>query len=194
MCSAASGVSGQTLTAADLMIRRMKPSDVKEIMAIESVSFGRHHWSPDSFLYEMKNQIGRYFSLVHTGQDNLIGYCGYWIVLDEAHITTIAVDPAWRGNGLGELLLVKMLDQMSGQSIHWATLEVRASNFTAQQLYYKYQFRSLGIRPKYYQDTQEDALIMTTDNILTPEFRETVRRNKTQLRERLGGKLPDSLG
>jgi ribosomal-protein-alanine N-acetyltransferase len=181
----------QTVTHSDLLIRRMAFADIPKLMPIESVSFGRHHWSEDSFRYEIKNQIGRYYSLIDKRYDRLIGYCGYWIIVDEAHITTIAVDHEYRGNGLGELMLVKMLDRMMGQSIHWATLEVRVSNFSAQQLYYKYRFRSMGTRPHYYQDTDEDALIMTTDNILTQEFRDHFRPLKTALKERLGGALPE---
>ncbi len=160
-------------------------------MPIESVSFGRHHWSPESFTYEIKNQIGRYYSLINRRENKLIGYCGYWLILDEAHITTLAVDGTYRGNGLGELLLIKMLDRMSSQSVKWATLEVRVSNVSAQSLYYKYHFRSMGTRPHYYQDTQEDALIMTTDNIQDKAFRQMLGDHKRKLIERLGGRLPE---
>lgn len=179
------------LTHEDLLIRRMRFADIPEIMNIESVAFGRHHWSPESFTFEIKNQIGRYYSLIHTGLNRLIGYCGYWIIMDEAHITTIAIDSEFRGNALGELLLIKMLDRMTTQSVKWGTLEVRVSNFSAQQLYYKYAFRGMGLRPKYYQDTSEDALIMTTENIQSKEFRQVLRENKLKVIERLGGKLPE---
>ncbi len=169
----------------------MRTADIPEIMPIESVSFGAHHWSPEAFGYEIKNSLGRYYSLVHTPSGRVVGYCGYWIVLDEAHITTIAIKEAFRGQGLGELLLIKMLDRMAGQSVKWATLEVRVSNFAAQQLYYKYRFRSLGIRPHYYQDTGEDALIMTTEEIPSAPFRETFRKNRQATMARLGGCLPE---
>lgn len=179
---------------ADLVIRRMRTADIPEVMPIESVSFGRHHWSPDSFRSELRNQIGRYYALLYKpaqGEEGLIGYCGYWLILDEAHITTIAVDNTYRGNGLGELLLIKMLDRMGGQSVKWATLEVRVSNFAAQQLYYKYQFRSMGLRPHYYQDTDEDALIMTTENIQTQAFNRVLVTRRNELMTRLGGALPE---
>lgn len=179
------------VTYTDLLIRRMRLTDIPEVMAIEAVSFGRHHWSPDSFRSEIKNQVGRYYSLVYRPQNCVIGYCGYWLILDEAHITTIATDPAFRGQGLGELLLIKMVDRMATQSVKWVTLEVRVSNFSAQQLYYKYLFRSMGQRPHYYQDTREDALIMTTENINAPEFRKVLRDNKQKLTGRLGGRLPE---
>jgi [ribosomal protein S18]-alanine N-acetyltransferase len=189
--SQTSNVARQTVTHEDLLIRRMRSTDIPEVMPIESVSFGRHHWSPESFMYEIKNQIGRYYSLIHRKENRLIGYCGYWLIMDEAHITTIAVDNTFRGNGLGELLLIKMLDRMGTQSVKWATLEVRASNFSAQQLYYKFNFRSMGTRPRYYQDTNEDALIMSTDDIQSKEFRQVLRDNRINLIERLGGKLPE---
>jgi [ribosomal protein S18]-alanine N-acetyltransferase len=179
------------VTHADLLVRRLRISDIPEVMPIESVSFGRHHWSPDSFTFEIKNQLGRYYALIHRKENRLIGYAGYWMILDEAHITTIAVDHQFRGNGLGELLVIKMLDRMAGQSIKWVTLEVRVSNFSAQDLYYKYNFRGMGTRPCYYQDTNESALIMTTDNIQTREFRQTFRENRLKLMERLGGRLPE---
>jgi [ribosomal protein S18]-alanine N-acetyltransferase len=179
------------VTHEDLLIRRMRLTDVPEIMPIESVSFGKHHWSAESFTYEIKNQIGRYYSLIYKPENRLIGYCGYWIILDEAHITTIAVDNRYRGNGLGELLLIKMMDRMSGQSVKWATLEVRVSNISAQQLYYKFHFRGMGLRPHYYQDTNEDAVIMTTESIHGKDFRQVLRENRVKLIERLGGKLPE---
>lgn len=181
-----------TCTADDLLIRRMRFEDIPMVMPIESVSFGRHHWSPDSFTAEIKNQMARYYSLLDTRRDNhLIGYCGYWLIADEVHITTIAVDSTYRGNGLGELLLIKMLDRVAGSSAKWVTLEVRASNIPAQQLYYKYGFKSMGLRPHYYQDSGEDALIMTTDDINLKPFRDRLRGLKATLIERLGGKLPE---
>lgn len=182
------------VTGEDLLIRRMRTSDVTDIMPIESVSFGKHHWSSDSFLYEMKNQMGRYYSLFHKPTQKLIGYCGYWVILDEAHITTIAVDNTYRGNGLGEVLLIKMLDKMAGQSVKWATLEVRISNTPAQNLYYKYLFRSMGVRPHYYQDTSEDALIMTTDAIQEADFRAMLKSNRATLLERLNHIEPEGWG
>ena len=181
------------IQGSQLQIRRMRGQDVPEIMAIESVSFGRHHWSEDSFHNEMNNQVGRYYSLIDTSRERLIGYCGFWIVIDEAHITTVAVHPDYRGNALGELMVVQVLERSMAQSIRWATLEVRVSNYSAQNLYYKYGFSSVGTRPKYYQDNQEDALIMTTSDILSESYRNEFRRLKLALQERLHG-LPAGFG
>lgn len=170
----------------------MRASDMAGILAIEAVSFGRHHWSEDSFLNEMNNPLGRYYTLVDHGCSNpeghsIIGYAGYWIVLDEGHITTVAVSPHYRGMALGELMLAHMLERCAQHSVKWFTLEVRVSNHSAQNLYYKYGFQSLGTRPRYYQDTHEDALIMTTPNLSEATQRARVREQREQLKNRLGG-------
>lgn len=177
----------------------MRDQDVPDIMTIESVSFGRHHWSEESFYNEMNNHVGRYYSLVLHDPDKffqpsdtsavsqVIGYAGCWFIVDEAHITTVAVHPAYRGNALGELMLVQMMERCLGSSIHWLTLEVRSSNYNAQNLYYKYGFTSVGLRPKYYQDNQEDALIMTTPNIASEDYRQFYKPLKESLGVRLGG-------
>ena len=179
--------------AADLEIRRMRPQDVPDVMEIESISFGRHHWSEESFYNEMNNQVGRYYALIHTERKKLIGYLGFWLIADEAHITTVAVKPEYRGNALGELMLSQCLERCAQHSIHWVTLEVRVTNYNAQNLYYKYGFASVGIRPKYYQDNQEDALIMTTPDISTLDQRSLGHELKEKLRQRLGG-LPKGFG
>ena len=175
------------LQASQLEIRRMRANDVPEVMTIESVSFGRHHWSDESFYNEMSNQVGRYYSLLHSETGKVIGYCGFWLVGDESHVPTVAVAPELRGNALGELLLLQILERCMGQSIHWVTLEVRVSNYNAQNLYYKYGFQSVGTRPRYYQDNQEDALIMTTSNITSEEYRAKYRTLKEALSRRLNG-------
>lgn len=181
------------IQASQLLLRRMRKEDLPEVMEIESVSFGRHHWSEDSFLNEMKNQLGRYYSILNTETGQLVGYCGYWLIFDEVHITTVAVRGECRGLSLGELLLVHMLDRCMGHSAKWVTLEVRVSNFKAQNLYYKYGFQSVGLRAKYYQDNQEDALIMTTSDIASSAFRALFGKNKEALLKRLGG-FPQGFG
>ncbi|MBX2860806.1 MAG: ribosomal protein S18-alanine N-acetyltransferase [Vampirovibrio sp.] len=176
-----------------LLIRRMRDADVPGIMEIESVSFGSHHWSEESFINEMKNYLARYYSLVDKRDSRLIGYCGFWAVFDEAHVTTVAVRPEYRRNALGEVQLIHMMDQCMGQTIRWMTLEVRTSNYGAQNLYYKYGFSSAGTRPKYYQDNEEDALIMTTPDINSEPYRKLYRKNKEALIDRIGG-FPEGMG
>ncbi len=180
-----------------MRIRRMREADIDSIMAIESVSFGRHHWSEDSFANEMRGHLGRYYSLLlqppadsQERLEQLIGYCGFWLIMDEVHITTIAVRPDCRGFSLGELQLCHILERAFSHSVQWVTLEVRASNYTAQNLYYKYGFDSAGLRRKYYQDNDEDALIMTTPNILSEAYRKRYKDLKQAYFEKKGG-LPE---
>jgi ribosomal-protein-alanine N-acetyltransferase len=116
----------------------------------------------------------------------VVGYAGLWIVGDEAHVTTIAVLPELRGQGLGELLLVTILEHARQHGAHWVTLEVRVSNRSAQALYRKYTFKDSGYRRRYYSDDGEDALVMWTDRVDTPEFGGRFEELKQALHERLG--------
>lgn len=171
----------QELILIELNIRRMCKSDVNKIMEIESVSFGKHHWSPQSFISEMENPLGNYFVAIDNLTNKLVGYCGFWVIEGEAHITTIASHPDFRGNYIGEFLLQEMIRSAYKQDVKWFTLEVRASNSPAHGLYYKYGFKSLGVRRQYYQDNKEDALIMWTENINEDEFKEKVKELKQEL-------------
>ena len=117
--------------------------------------------------------------------EQLVGYTGMWFMVDEAHITTIAVDPPYRGEGVGELLLVALLDRAFEIGAETATLECRVSNFIAQALYRKYTFRDMGLRKRYYSDDGEDALIMTTEQLDSPAFRDAFTGNRRKLLERM---------
>jgi ribosomal-protein-alanine N-acetyltransferase len=117
---------------------------------------------------------------------SIIGYAGLWLMTDEAHITTIAVDPDFQGNGLGELLLVALIDRARQIGARWLTLEVRVTNDVAQRLYEKYTFKEMGIRRRYYSDNGEDALVMWTDPIDSDTFQDTLARNREALTRRLG--------
>jgi len=152
-------------------IRQMQKSDVDDVMEIESTVYGEHHWNKESFESEIVADLGNYFSLIEAKSDKLIGYGGFWNILDEGHITTIAIAKEYQGKGLSELLLQKFIEIGYHKSIKWFTLEVRVSNSAAFGLYKKYLFESSGVRPKYYQDTQEDALIMWTENIQDAKFK-----------------------
>lgn len=116
---------------------------------------------------------------------SIIGFAGLWLMVDEAHITTIAMHPQFRRLGLGEFMLSSLIDIAYSISAKWVTLEVRVSNFQAQSLYRKYGFREAGMRHRYYSDNQEDALIMWTDEINTPAYKQRYLTLKTQLLEKL---------
>ncbi len=116
---------------------------------------------------------------------SVTGYAGLWLMTDESHITTIAVDPDFQGNGIGELLLVALIDRSQQIGARWLTLEVRVSNTGAQKLYEKYTFKEMGLRRRYYSDNGEDALVMWTDPIESDTFQSTLARNREALTQRL---------
>tara|TARA_B100000809_G_C15075716_1_gene507721 strand:+ start:748 stop:1455 length:708 start_codon:yes stop_codon:yes gene_type:complete len=109
------------------------------------------------------------------GQQYITGFVGTWQLVDEAHIVSIGVRTEHRGNGIGELLLVGGIEQAIEQNSSVVTLEVRVSNHVAQNLYKKYGFTERGVRKGYYTDNREDALIMTTEEIQTTAFRDSVK-------------------
>ncbi len=118
-------------------------------------------------------------------QSSIIGFAGLWLMVDEAHITTIAMHPDYRRKGLGEFMLVSLIDIAYNIGANWVTLEVRVSNYTAQNLYRKYGFHEKGLRQKYYSDNQEDALIMWTDEINSPDYKQKFQRLTTTLLRKL---------
>ena len=117
----------------------------------------------------------------------IIGFAGMWVLYDEAHLTTIGVEPAFRGRGLGELLLGAMFDEAVRRGANWLTLEVRVSNEAAQSLYRKYGFTVQGTRKRYYSDNNEDALIMWSRPLQDSDHQAELTALRSALRERLGG-------
>lgn len=142
----------------DMMIRRADVLDVEEMAMIDENSFSTP-WSIDAFHRELtKNKIAFYIVAEIGGL--VVGYAGLWRVEDEGHITNVAVLPEYRGMHIASALLEVMFDTCAKEGILDYTLEVRKSNAPARLLYEKYGFRSEGIRPGYYKDDKEDALIM----------------------------------
>jgi len=140
------------------IIRRMTLDDLDGISRIEQSSF-TVPWSYESFRNELtQNHFAYYLVLEINGV--LAGYGGMWIIVDEAHITNIAISPEYRGQRWGEKLLAAMKLHAYRQGAKAMTLEVRVSNTIAQRLYYKFGFKKKGIRPNYYSDNGEDAMIM----------------------------------
>lgn len=142
----------------NIVINRMLESDLPRVMKIERKSFA-DPWSLNSFRRELNdNPYALYLSAYLD--EKLIAYIGGWLVTDELHITNLAVDPAYRRQGVAGKLLAELIDLAKKQGIVRATLEVRASNTSAIKLYEKNGFSSVGCRPRYYRNNNEDALIM----------------------------------
>ena len=157
-------------------IRSMEKKDVDSVIEIEQLAYGNHHWPKDSFMGELSNELARYYSVLNE-KDELIAYCGCWHILEEAHITNIAVNPKYRRKHIGELLLKTIIDDCYKDMVKFITLEVRVGNIPAINLYKKYGFKSLGTRKGYYQDNNEDALIMWTENIFYDKFKLEYEKN-----------------
>lgn len=117
--------------------------------------------------------------------ETIVGYAGLWLMADAAHVTTIAVDPPYRGEGVGELLLIDLIDRSLVIGADEVTLECRVSNYVAQALYRKYTFRNVGLRKRYYSDDGEDAVIMTTDSLNSRNFGLVLAQNRERLTQRM---------
>ena len=156
----------------ECMVRRMTIADLDAVVAIEEATFPTP-WSKDSFRQEIeRNVAARYLVAEKGGQ--VIGYAGAWVILDESHITNIAIAEAQRGNGYGRMLTQALMQYLANLGAEYATLEVRKSNIRAQNLYKSLGFIQLGVRKRYYEDNQEDALIMVCDHMpeIDPDFEE----------------------
>lgn len=157
-----------------LLIRPMAVDDVPLVQLIERASFATP-WPSQAYRQELEtNRLAMY--LVALMGDAIVAYGGIWLMVDEAHITTFAVHPRYRRRGIGERLLLALLDLARDRMAREATLEVRLSNLPARRLYEKYGFRPVGIRPRYYSDNNEDALIMTTEPLGLPVMLERIER------------------
>ena len=131
---------------------------IKEILEIENDSFSTP-WTEKMFTNELLNPLAHYYLLEDNGES--VGYVGFWHIMDECHITNIAVKKAFRRKGYASALLNKVISYTEENNIVLITLEVRESNLGAQKLYEKFGFSSCGIRKNYYHNPAENAVIMT---------------------------------
>jgi ribosomal-protein-alanine N-acetyltransferase len=143
-----------------LHLRRMKPSDLQEVMAIEKASFS-YPWSYRFFLQELKVPCAR--SLLAVSNGKTLGYIIYWFLPSEVDIHNLAVSPVCRRRGIGRSLLQAVIDEARQNRCSRVTLEVRVSNQTAQKLYQSLGFVAQGIRKGYYSDNGEDAVAMVLE-------------------------------
>ena len=148
----------------------MTQDDVSKIVELDTLSFGSHHWDSGSFYSEIQNDLAHYY-VARDDSGEILGYIGFWLVFEEAHITNISVNPKCRRKKIAQVLLKEMIECCYKNMIKFITLEVRVSNIPAISLYEKFGMKSVGIRKGYYQDNGEDALIMFTNNIFYTQFR-----------------------
>jgi len=157
---------------APLAVVPMGDADVPEVLRIEEQSFTTT-WPANAFYAELHdNRMAHYF--VGRMLDRIVAYGGIWVILEDSHITTIAVDPRYRGQKYGELILLRLLDEALSRGAAWMTLEVRESNTVAQALYRKYGFTTVSTRKAYYSDNNENALVMWAGNLRSEIYRNRV--------------------
>lgn len=158
----------------DLTIKPISVDEIESIVILDRLCFGGL-WSIDSYRRELTNDNSHFLG-VSIAKDlapetsGIIGFGCFWAILDEAHITLLGVHPQYQRQGLGTLLLTALLDKARSIEMARATLEVRASNQGAIDLYERFGFQTVGRRKKYYQDTGEDGIIMWRGGLQHPNF------------------------
>lgn len=166
-------------------IRPLTIGDLPLMRAIEEASFSTP-WPGNAYESELTtNRLARYVGAWRGGE--LLGFGGIWLMVDEAHVTTIAVSPALRGEGLGTALMLELLQEARRGEARVATLDVRVSNELAQRLYARLGFAEAGRRVRYYEESGEDAIIMTTSELSDPgqQAREALAHAATKAGEPL---------
>lgn len=141
----------------NILIDDLRLEYIDAIYEIETMSFALP-WSKDSLIKELDNKNARYFIAILDGK--VVGYIGLWEIIDEGHITNIAIHPDFRGHGFGKTLLAAAVDYCKNKSFYGITLEVRVSNTIAINLYESLGFVNCGIRKNFYTDNNEDGIIM----------------------------------
>lgn len=141
----------------NVIVSLMDETDIDDVLEISNLSFSSP-WSRSSYEQELNNSLARYF--VAKLDNKIVGFVGTWIIVDESHITNVAVHPDYRKLGIASKLIEEMISYCDKQNCTAYTLEVRAGNKPAISLYEKHGFKIDGVRKEYYQDNKEDALLM----------------------------------
>lgn len=147
----------------NLIIREMKIEDIESVYDVEKNTF-KKPWSKGSFYQELENKNAYY--LVLEFEKEIIGYLGIWIVLDESHITNIAIKKEYQGRGFSKKLIEQLIKELKTRRVRTITLEVRKSNLIAQKLYKAFDFKVIGVRANYYTDNNEDAYLMKKETFI----------------------------
>jgi [ribosomal protein S18]-alanine N-acetyltransferase len=162
-----------------LAISPMRNDDIPRVLYVESLCFTTP-WPRNAFHNELNdNKLAHYF--VGRFEDQIIAYGGLWVVLEDAHITTVAVLPEHQRKRFGEQMLVRLIEESIMRGARWITLEVRESNEAAQNLYKKYGFTVVSTRRGYYSDNDENALVMWAGNLKSDIYQNRLRALKESL-------------
>ncbi len=154
--------------ALTVTVQPMRRRHVRSVLRIEQQVYPRP-WSSSLFLSELALRSTRAYFVARVGRE-LVGYAGLMMTLDEAHITTIAVDPRRHRSKIGTRLLLVLAREAIARGATMLTLEVRMSNSAAKEMYRRFGFGPVGVRKNYYQEVNEDALVMTVHDIDHPEY------------------------
>lgn len=154
------------------LVRPMVGDDLDAVSSIDEMVFVKP-WSTDFFRDQVIGAEGRFHVVAEAGGD-VVGHAGLIVVADEGHVATVAVHPSCQGSGVGSLLLGELCRRAVGLGLVALTLEVRVSNLAARGLYGRFGFAPSGVRPAYYSDNSEDALVMWAHDIADPSFMERV--------------------
>ncbi|MFC2054397.1 ribosomal protein S18-alanine N-acetyltransferase [Chloroflexota bacterium] len=171
------------LHADTLIVRPMRQDDLEQVEAIDRVSFSMP-WPKKAFLYELNDNPRSTLWVAEANtpgrKNQVVGVIVSWLIMDEVHIATLAIHPNHRGKGIAQRLILVALREAVKKGAHQATLEVRANNIPAQELYHRFGFNVVGRRVRYYRDNNEDALIMTAtelEQILKEQLANSVLSN-----------------
>jgi ribosomal-protein-alanine N-acetyltransferase len=160
-------------------ITRMRRRHLRKVLGIEAQVYPRP-WSASLFLAEMSQRGSRTYLVAKNGSD-VVGYAGMMYTGREAHVTNIAVDPAWHGNKIGSRLLLTIVNEAIARGAQKISLEVRVTNQVAQSMYEKFGFVVSGVRKGYYIETNEDAYVMVVDKALSTDYRLRLKRIRDEL-------------
>jgi len=156
----------------------MKEAELIQVQKIENICFPEP-WTLEQFRKELKGELSIYYSVKH--EEKVVGYVGIMLILPEAHLTTIAVHPAYQGMDIGKLLLTKAIEIAISKNMHSVTLEVRELNKQAIELYKSFYFDVVGKRIGYYSRIGEDALIMTSPYLQSDRFEKLLQKVKDDI-------------
>lgn len=153
-----------------ICIRRMQLDDVDQVHTVDRLSFS-HPWPRRSYIFDLQNNPNAHLWVAEAqhpgGEELVVGMLVLWMVIDEAHVGTLAVHPQYRRQKVATRLLATALQSMADAGVHRVTLDVRAGNIAAQRLYRKFGFYTVTRRPRYYRDNHEDAFLMALSPLTT---------------------------